>query len=126
LQSIGQLTSEIYCLEKDIIRLKDQTLTLKNEVTQLRIEIQFTGSMPSGGLSIATDDHQQDLEPDALQAQTEIEILHKEIASLREAPGVLLKSTDAFKKKHRNFSIPITENFEARNKGLANSDFQRT
>jgi hypothetical protein len=54
LQSIGQFTSEIHCRQQDIIRLKDHNLALKNEVTQLRIEIQLTRSMISGGLSIAT------------------------------------------------------------------------
>jgi hypothetical protein len=87
LQYIGQLTSEIHCLQHDIIRLKDHNLALKIEVTQLRIEIQLTRSMTSDGLSIATDDHQQDLEPDALHVQAEIEMQQKEIASLREAPG---------------------------------------
>jgi predicted nucleic acid-binding Zn-ribbon protein len=123
LQSLDQLTSEIHCLQKDIIRLKDQNLVLKNEMTQLRREIWLTRSMTSGGLSIAIDDYQQDFESDALHIQAEIEMLDKEIASLREAPGVLFKSIDAFKKKHKNFSIPTTKNFEARNKSSANSDF---
>jgi hypothetical protein len=73
---------------KNIIRLKDQNLALKNEETQLRREIQLTRSMTSGGLSIATDDHQQDPEPDALHGQAEIELLHKEIASLRSSWGL--------------------------------------
>jgi len=33
--------------------------------------------------------------------QAEITIREKEIASLQEGPGVLRKSTDAFKKKHQ-------------------------
>jgi hypothetical protein len=124
--SIGPLSSEIHCLQKDIVRLKDQNLALKNEVTQLRIEIQLTPSMTPDGLSIATDDHQQDLELDALHVQAEIEMLHKEIASLREAPGSWSNRSMHSKRNTGNFSIPTTENFEARNKGLANSDFQRT
>jgi hypothetical protein len=106
--------------------LKDQNLALKNEVTQLRIEIQLTRSMTSGGLSIATDDHQQDFERDALHVQAEIKMLHKEISSLREAPGSCSNRSMHSKRNTENFSIPTTENFQARNKGFVNSDFQRT
>jgi hypothetical protein len=82
--------------------------------------------MTSGGLRIATDDHQQNLEPDALHVQAEIEMLHKEIASLREAPGSCSNRSMPSKRNTGSFSIPTTENLEARNKGLANSDFQET